>query len=196
MRLLILAVIIVVGVVCGDPAQACHDPCAASSSESGAPWWRYLVIFAGIIGLGYLWNWWFVPPAGVGFDPDDPDKLAAEREARRTLPLFWQAFENPALDEHDFLVKFNLTPHKDAEFIWAYELRRSNGVLYGKLANEPFEEGYESDQFYPIDETLIVDWTYTKGKEVKGHFITKVMMDRMPKRFAKKARKKFGWAPA
>ena len=194
MRFLVLTMTMLVWLSGTAPAEACHDPCAASGSNK--PWWLYLIVFGVIVVGGYLWHWWFVPPAGVGFDPDDPEKLAAEQEARRTLPLFWQTFENPALDEHDFLVKFNLTPDKDAEFIWAYELRRTDGRLYGKLANEPLEPGYQPDRFYPIDEALIVDWSFTKGTEVNGQFITRVMMDRMPTRFAEKARKEFGWAPA
>jgi uncharacterized protein YegJ (DUF2314 family) len=192
MRLLVFTIMTALWLTGGEPVQACNSPCA----PSGPPSWRFLIYpFVAAVAV-YIWRWWFVPPAGVAFDPDDPEKLAAEREAQRTLPVFWQAFENPALDEQDFAVKFNLTPHKDAEFIWAYELRRNNGVLHGKLANEPLEPGYEPDRFYPIDEKLIVDWTFSKGKEAKGHFITRAMMNRMPKRFVNKARKEMGWSPA
>jgi uncharacterized protein YegJ (DUF2314 family) len=193
MRILIVLALLVMLFSSADPIQACNNPCASTIAESGKPWWRYLIPFATAALAVYFWRLWFVPPAGIGFDPDDQEKLAAEREARETLHVFWQAFEQPALDEHDFAIKFNLTPHKVAEFIWAYDLRRTDGVLYGKLANEPFEPGYEPNQFYPIDERLIVDWSYVKNGVAKGHFLTKVMMNRMPKRFVKKAKKELGW---
>jgi uncharacterized protein YegJ (DUF2314 family) len=194
MRMLIALVLLVLLFSSADPIQACNNPCASTIEESGKPWWRYLIPFATAALAVYFCRWWFVPPAGIAFDPDDPEKLAAVREARNTLPAFWQAFEHPALDEHDFAIKFNLTPHKLAEFIWAYDLRRTDGVLYGKLANEPFEPGYEPNQFYPIDEGLIVDWAYVKNDVTQGHFLTKVMMNRMPKRFVKKAKKGLGWS--
>ncbi len=193
MRILIPLMLLVAVFLGSDPIQACDDPCASTVTETGKPWWRYLIPFVAAALAVYLYRWWSVPPAGIGFDADDQEKLAAEREARETLPAFWQAFERPALDEHNFAIKFNLTPHKLAEFIWAYDLRRTDGMLYGKLANKPLDEGYEPNQFYPIDEGLIVDWTYDKNGVAKGHFITKVMMNRMPKRFVKKAKKELGW---
>jgi uncharacterized protein YegJ (DUF2314 family) len=190
MRLFIAILILTVGFSGSEISYACNTSCA----ESELPWWRFLFYPVAGFAVVWLYRWWFVPPAGIGFAPDDPDKLAAEKEARRCLPLFWQAFENPELDEHDFAVKFNLTPHKEAEHIWACDLRRKVGVLYGKLANEPLEPGYEPDTFYPIAEELIVDWTYSKGSEAKGHYVTRVMMERMPKRFVAKAKKELGWA--
>ena len=193
MRILMVLALLVILFSGYDPIQACNNPCEPTITETDRPWWRFLIPFATAALAVYFCRWWFAPPAGIGFDPDDPEKLAAEREARETLPLFWQAFEHPALDEQDFAIKFNLTPHKTAEFIWAYDLRRTNGVLYGKLANEPFEEGYEPNQFYPIDEALIVDWTFAKNGVANGHFLTKVMMSRMPKRFVKKVKKELGW---
>ncbi len=188
-RIIILSIIFITFLHSGVEAQACSNPCAAPE----LPWWRFLIypIVAAVVIC--LWRWWFVPPAGVGFDPDDPDKLAAEREAQRTLPLFWKAFENPVEDESEFAVKYNLTPQKNAEFIWSYALKKENGRIYGMLANEPVEPGYEPERYYEIDPKLIVDWTYYKGGVARGHFLTKVMFRKMPKRFVKKALKQFGW---
>lgn len=191
MRLLLLTIVAIVWVSGSKSAEACSNSCAPSS----ASWWRFLIYPFVVALVIYLWRWWTIPPAGVAFDPDDPEKIAAEREARRTLPLFWQAFDNPAPDECDFAVKFNLTPHKDAEFIWAHELKKEDGILYGKLGNEPLEPGYEPDRYYRIDPNLIVDWTYFQHSEAKGHFTTKLMFNRMPKRFVKKAVKELGWSP-
>ena len=189
MRGLIFAVITATMLFGFDDVSACNNPC----SKSEPPWWRFVIYPIVAAAAVYLWNFWRTPPPGVVFDPDDPEKIAAEKEARRTLPRFWQTFENPADDECDFAVKFNLTPQKDAEFIWAYDLRRENDRIYGKLGNEPIEPGYEPDTYYEIQPDLIVDWTYFKGNEAKGHFITKVMFSKMPKRFVKRAIKEFGW---
>jgi uncharacterized protein YegJ (DUF2314 family) len=172
-----------------EQAMACSSPCGSPER----PWWRFLIYPIVVAVCVYLWRWWFIPPAGVAFDPDDPDKLAAEQEAQQTLPIFWKAFDNPAKDETDFAVKFNLTPLKTAEFIWAHALKKENGKIYGMLTNEPYEPGYEPETYYEIKPELIVDWTYFQGNVAKGHFITKVMLRKMPKRFVKKTMKEFGW---
>jgi uncharacterized protein YegJ (DUF2314 family) len=190
MRGFIFAILTIAMLSSVDPAYACDNVC---DQATGRPWWRFLIYPFVVGAVLYLWYWWTSDPAGIAFDPDDPEKVAAEKEARRSLPLFWEAFKNPAEDEYDFSVKFNLTPNKDAEFIWAYDLKWENDRLYGKLGNEPLEPGYEPDRFYKINPDLIVDWTYFKGNEAKGHFITKVMMTRMPKRFAKRAARELGW---
>lgn len=174
------------------PLQACNSEC----TKTDMPIWYAIPLFAVYLVLAYLWDWYKSPPAGVGFDPNDPDKLAAEREAKRTLPQFWTAFEKPALNECDFAVKFNLTPHKNAELIWAVNLRWQDGRLFGMLANEPLEPGYEPDRHYEIDPALIVDWSYTKDGVVQGHYITRAMFRKMPKRFVKQAIKEFGWQSA
>lgn len=195
MRIFILAIVCMAMLSGVDQAYACEEVCR----QSERPWWRPIV--SGLIGgaiataISYLWHWWTVQPDGMAFDPDDPEKIAAEQEAKESLPLFWQAFKNPAEDECDFLVKYNLNPQLDHEFIWAYDLKWEDNRLFGKLDSEPLEPGYEPDRFYEINPDLIVDWTYFKGNEAQGHFITKVMLNRMPKRFAKQALKEFGWKP-
>jgi uncharacterized protein YegJ (DUF2314 family) len=172
------------------PAVACSDPCG---QHSGTWWLAPLIMFAAF-GLIAVWRWWFSQPPAVGFAPDDPEKIEATQQARRTLPQFWQVFDHPAPDESDFALKFNLTPHKDAEFIWAYDLKRENGRIYGRLGNEPFEPGYSPDQFYEINPDLIVDWTYYKGTVAQGHYMTRLMFKHMPQRFVRRGRKALGWA--
>ena len=171
-------------------AHNCADPCA----QSDAFWWVTPLLFSMIIGGVWLWRWWFEAPPGVAFDRHDPEKIAATEEARRTLPLFWKAFDNPAPDECDFALKFNLNPREDAEFIWAYDLKREDGRIYGKLGNEPFQPGYSPDQFYEINPDDIVDWTYYKAGVAQGHFITRVMFRHIPKRFVRRAERALGWA--
>lgn len=176
------------------PTMAQANTCPDPSSPSSLFWSAAPFLLLAIYGAIWFWFWWNRPPAGVAFDRDDPEKIAATEEARRTLPQFWKAFENPAPDECDFALKFNLTPEKDAEFIWAYDLKLEDGRIYGKLGNEPVDPGYSPDQFYEINPADIVDWTYYKAGVAQGHFITRVMFKHMPKRFVTKTERALGWA--
>ncbi len=189
MRIFILVTLCVAMLSGVDEAYAYNEVCR----QSERPWWRFVVYALGGAAISFLWHWWTVEPDGMTFDLDDPEEIAAVQEAKRSLPLFWQAFKNPAEDEYDFLVKYNLNPPQDYEFIWAYDLKWEDNRLFGKLDSEPLEPGYEPDRFYEINPELIVDWAYFKGNEAQGHFITKVILSRMPKRFAKKALKELGW---
>jgi uncharacterized protein YegJ (DUF2314 family) len=173
----------------GQPS-ACTNPCG----QQVGIWWDTPLFLLLVLGGVWLWRWWFSEPPCIGFAPDDPEKIAATQEARRTLRQFWHAFDHPAPDESDFAVKFNLTPHKDAEFIWAYDLKRESGRIYGRLGNEPFEPGYTQDHFYEINPDLIVDWTYYKGTVAQGHYMTQLMFKHMPQRFVRRASKALGWA--
>jgi uncharacterized protein YegJ (DUF2314 family) len=169
--------------------NSCNMGCKANDSS----WWPPLISASAAFVFLMIWNWWKSPPEGIAFDPDDPEKLAAEQEARDTLPIFWKAFDNPAEDETNFAVKFNFYPEGNAEFIWAGSLKREKGEIYGLLLNLPLELEYYPDEYVKIDPNLIVDWTYFKGTIAQGHFMTKLMFKQMPKRFIKQTKRDLGW---
>lgn len=176
------------------PKMACE---IAQKCENSGLDWEKIAAIVGLI-LAYIvariaWNWWFGDPPGVGLDPDDPEALAAKAEARRTLPQFWAAFNHPAEDEGWFALKFNLCPEGPAELIWAGDISVREGVVYGHLLNEPVDEEFELGQRVIIDERHIVDWTYTKGDVSQGHFLSRVMLNHMPKRYVARIKKEYGW---
>jgi uncharacterized protein YegJ (DUF2314 family) len=172
---------------------AASNACTSGCGTHDSSWLRPIVSAALAFIFLIIWNWWKSPPEAIAFDSDDPEKLAAEQEARDTLPIFWKAFDNPAEDETDFALKFNLYPEGNAEFIWAGSLKREKGEIYGLLLNLPLELEYYPDEYVKIDPNLIVDWTYFKGNVAQGHFITKLMFKHMPKRFLKQTKRELGW---
>lgn len=124
---------------------------------------------------------------------DDPAMEAAKAEARRQLPDFYRALVNPAEDESDFAIKFNLTPKGNAEFIWAGELEWTDGKFYGVLQNVPNAPDYSEGQRVLIPQKDIIDWGYFKGDVMQGNYTTRVLLDRMQGDEADQVRANFGW---
>lgn len=126
-------------------------------------------------------------------EASDPAMNAAKARAQQTLAEFWRHFENPAADETTFLIKFNLTPDGDAEFIWANMLERAGGKIFGHLANEPLDQRFTAGQRLEIREADIVDWGYFKNGVMQGNFTTRVQLDQLPEEQAAQIRAGLGW---
>ena len=125
---------------------------------------------------------------------DDPQMEAAKRQGRATLPTFFAHLASPAADESDFALKFNLSPDRDAEFIWAGELEIDRaGKLTGVLHNVPVDPRFRHGQRVTIDRALIIDWGYRKGAVSQGNYTTRVLLDRLPPEEAAQIRASLGW---
>jgi|CXWL01.1.fsa_nt_gi uncharacterized protein YegJ (DUF2314 family) len=123
----------------------------------------------------------------------DPLMNAAKRRGHDTLPEFWQHFEHPAKGESGFTVKFNLTPDSDAEFIWADNLERRDGKIFGRLSNEPLDDRFALDQTVEIPDGLIVDWGYFRNNVMQGNFTTRVQLGSMSREQAAQVKRALGW---
>jgi uncharacterized protein YegJ (DUF2314 family) len=132
-------------------------------------------------------------PDVVGVAATDPAMERAKAEGRKTLPQFLARWARPARDETDFMVKFDLTPQADAEFIWAADIRRENGDLTGTLLDTPIAPQFREGQRVAIPENLIIDWAYFKGSVMQGNVTTRVLLDRLPAEDAAMIRKSYGW---
>lgn len=108
---------------------------------------------------------------------DDPRMLAAVQEARDRWPEFLAAFEQDAGE--NFGVKAPITVGNNTEFIWLNVGAVENGVVYGKLANEPIDLGklrLGSQVKTAVAE--INDWAYCDSSgEPHGLFTVKVLTD-------------------
>jgi uncharacterized protein YegJ (DUF2314 family) len=130
----------------------------------------------------------------VMFEMTDVEMEAAKAKGQATLPEFFRHLASPAGDENDFGVKFNLTPDGEAEYIWANHLHvGADGRLSGALANQPIDERFQLGQRVTIERSEIVDWSYFKRDVAKGHYTTRVMLDRAMPEQAREIRATLGW---
>jgi uncharacterized protein YegJ (DUF2314 family) len=91
------------------------------------------------------------------------------------------------------MLKFRLRSPDATEQIWAEQIIRRNGRLYGRLANDPVNRGHSFDQEVEIAEMDILDWGYRSHGIMHGHFSTRALMPRMPNHVAAHIRQQFGW---
>ncbi|WP_421837256.1 DUF2314 domain-containing protein [Novosphingobium sp.] len=136
------------------------------------------------------------PTVGVAFDRNDPRLLAAKRQAQAALPSFWTALEALNPDDDDFALKFNLLHGRDSpynESIWAGDIVRRDGRIFGRLRNRPVSEGFAEGDEVEIPPGAIDDWSYYHGGVAQGHFVTRVMIESAPTRVARQQKKALGW---
>jgi uncharacterized protein YegJ (DUF2314 family) len=123
----------------------------------------------------------------------DPEMNAAKAKAVASLGAFYRALAAPAADEGEFMVKFDILPGDEAEFVWANRLDRSSRPMMGILLNQPEHGGAKRGDRVTIAEADIVDWTYRKGKVMQGGFTNRVLLGRMPADEAAAYRAYLGW---
>ena len=124
---------------------------------------------------------------------DDPEMNAAKAQGIATLPEFYRHLASPGADETEFMIKFDILPGDDAEFVWATELDRSAVPMTGVLVNQPIHTEHQIGQRVAIAESDIIDWTYRRGRVMQGGFTNRVLLGRMPADEAAEMRAYFGW---
>lgn len=173
-------------------AIACEQAVPCRAAPSG--WSPYLLIVAVVFVVWIAWNRWIaIPP--VQLDRDDPEVIAAKRRARETMPEFWNAYDNPHIDDDDFAIKMQLPPmpNETTESIWLIEIARRGGKVFGRIANDPIHPDFEQGQLVEVDSSQIDDWMFVRDETMHGHHLTRVMIDKAPRRIGRKMRKHFGW---
>jgi uncharacterized protein YegJ (DUF2314 family) len=155
-------------------------------------------VIAGIVALFLLYLWYRSYDGGAGtvFKKDDPRLLAAKQQARDSLPIFWAALERGDPADHGFLLKFNLlhgSGSEDNESIWAGDIVRRDGRIFGKLENQPVHEGFEMGQEIEIAPEAIDDWGYWRDGVGQGHYVTRLMIETAPAGTARFQKKAMGW---
>ena len=138
----------------------------------------------------------FVGFAGVAFKQDDPRLLAAKRQARDSLPVFWAALEGGDPANEDFMLKFNLNHNsglEDNESIWAVDIKRRDGRIFGKLGNAPRNPKFSAGQEIRIAPEAIDDWGYFRKGIAQGNYVTRLMLETAPAGIARKQRAVMGW---
>jgi uncharacterized protein YegJ (DUF2314 family) len=159
---------------------------------------RPIIIGIVIFVLGYLWTRYrYAESAGIAFDKDDPRLLDAKRQARDSLPDFWRALEQGDPADDGFMLKFNLNHGRgmiDNESIWADQIERRDGRIFGKLSNDPVNPDFKIDQEVEIAPEAIDDWGYFREGVAQGNYVTRLMIETAPRGVAKYHKQVMGWA--
>jgi uncharacterized protein YegJ (DUF2314 family) len=157
----------------------------------------FIVIAVVAVLLGYwLVRYLTLGTAGTVFEKDDPRLLAAKQQARGTLPEFWAALDSCDPANEFFALKFDLNHGRgliDNESIWASDLERREGRIFGTLLNQPVNLEFKEGQRVEIAPEAIDDWGYFRDGVAQGHFVTRVMLESATPRVAKFQKEAMGW---
>ena len=123
---------------------------------------------------------------------EDNEMNAAKAKAVATLPDFYARLARPG-NATEFMIKFDILPGEDAEFVWATDLDRSSSPMTGVLANQPEQTSHRIGQRVPIPEADIIDWMYRKGGVMRGGFTNRVLLGRMSADEGAAMREYLGW---
>jgi uncharacterized protein YegJ (DUF2314 family) len=116
-------------------------------------------------------------PPVVPVADDDPRLKAAVAKARRRWPEFVEAFENRRPEQH-FAMKARITEpgENQAEFMWITVTGLENGIVYGKLDNDPVElTRIKAGDRVRVSVKDLNDWLYTDGDDMVGGFTIEVL---------------------
>jgi uncharacterized protein YegJ (DUF2314 family) len=114
-------------------------------------------------------------PPVVPVSGDDPRLKAAVSRARRTWSQFESAFEERRADQN-FAVKARIGNDDDFEFMWLTVTGIENGIIYGKLDNDPVElTSVRCGDRVRVPVRELNDWLYTDGEHMQGGFTIEVL---------------------
>ncbi|MEA3018201.1 MAG: hypothetical protein QOI38_2923 [Sphingomonadales bacterium] len=141
------------------------------------------------------------PPAGADqaeeqiyqVRSDDAAMNAAIAEGRRTLPSFYRRLAAPQAGDGEFMVKFDIDPSDQFEYVWAVSLDRSGSPMTGILINQPVNTSDRPGDRVAIPEASIIDWGYRAGRVMQGNFTNRVLLGQMAPEDAAEYRRFLGW---
>ncbi len=101
---------------------------------------------------------------------------AATKEARRRLPEFVKALQNPTLAQR-CLLKIPVTDGKVTEFMWINEIKYDGSSFFGTFIDDAFDVSgpYKKGLQGACRATDISDWLYIDGDKQVGGFTTKIL---------------------
>jgi uncharacterized protein YegJ (DUF2314 family) len=111
----------------------------------------------------------------VEVDGDEPEVAAAVAEAVERWPEFLSAFQNQRGEL--FNVKARVNDGKHVEYIWLSPTSIENGVIYGKLENDPVELRYKLGDRVRVQLSDLNDWVYKSGESLVGGFTIKAIQE-------------------
>lgn len=121
-----------------------------------------------------------VPDRVIDYSDADARMNAAIEQARASLPMFLQEFQDaPAAQRGAFALKLGVpTPAGGREHMWINNLRYEGDDLVGDLANEPYDiPDLRIGARIVIVHDDISDWSIASAQGLYGAFTTRVMVD-------------------
>jgi len=133
---------------------------------------RFLQLLGFLAGLGIvLPNVGRTAEYGITLAPsNDPELLAARREAQARLGDFFRVAIPPAPGTQYHAVKIPLREDGKTEWVWVADLIRISQDRYsGRINNTPVGvKGFAEGQLVEFPVTDIADWTYEEGGRYQG----------------------------
>ncbi|MEA3018200.1 MAG: hypothetical protein QOI38_2922 [Sphingomonadales bacterium] len=123
----------------------------------------------------------------------DPEMQAATGRARAELARFFERLADPAADEGEFMLAYDIVPGKEEELVWVYRLSRSPTSVAGVLLSQPQRARASAGDRVTVAEAEIVDWAYRKGAVMQGGYTYRVLIGRMPRDESAMLREYLGW---
>lgn len=123
----------------------------------------------------------------------DPEMRAAARRARAGLARFFERLADPAPDESEFMVAYDILPGKGEELVWVDRLERLPVSIGGVLLSQPQRARASAGDRVTVGEGQIIDWAYRKGAVMQGGYTYRVLIDRMPRDESAMLREHLGW---
>ena len=120
-----------------------------------------------------------VPDPIVPVRADDQQMEAAIKQARSTLPHFFQAMANPKPNQKSFLVKVAFRRDKVEEHIWVADLSFAGKTPRGVVANEPKIKGIRFMEHVSFDRADVSDWMYLQDGRLIGGYTTRLIRGRL-----------------
>ena len=105
---------------------------------------------------------------------------AAIAEARATLPVFWQRYDDQTPGVTNYQIKAGLpTPHGGVEHIWIDVVNHSKLAVRGTLANDPVDLGdLKFGSEITVEPEKISDWMYERNGKIYGAYTVRALTDR------------------
>lgn len=124
---------------------------------------------------------------------------AAVDGARASLPVFWKHHAAPGAEEFDFQLRVEL-PATDgepgAERLWVTSVSQSGKQVTGFLATKPERlKRKQKGSVISFDANQIIDWSFSQGGELRGHFTTRVELPTLASEDAEKLLAKLASTP-
>jgi uncharacterized protein YegJ (DUF2314 family) len=129
----------------------------------------------------------------TGVAANDPSMEAAKARARAELPVFFAHVGAPGPGESYFLVKYDLTPDKKAEFVWAEVISYKGGTIVARLINNPIDARFAKGRQVTVMDSQVIDWGYLRNGVMQGNYTTRALLDHLPPAEAAGIRRAYGW---
>jgi len=114
-------------------------------------------------------------------EDSDPEMAAAIAKAQETLPQFWQAFEQRARGESNFVLVVRITDKGRIEHFHTTDFERRDGKTTVTISNAPkIVASVKLGDHIEMPAADITDWSYMRGGKYVGMVTMKPRFKHMP----------------